>query len=141
MDKIKIVCQHCHKTNSLPKKDSYTKANCGHCKQSLLETKPVELEHSNFDHFLQNNDIPVVVDFWAPWCGPCRMMAPTFESVAKQFPLKIRFAKVNTENFGQISNRYSISGIPTMILFRNGKEAKRISGALDASSITKWLTE
>ncbi|MBD3808675.1 MAG: thioredoxin TrxC [Epsilonproteobacteria bacterium] len=139
MEKINIVCPHCHKTNSLPKKESYTKANCGHCKQSLLDTKPVELDLSNFDHFLQNNDIPVVVDFWAPWCGPCRMMAPTFESVAKKFPLKIRFAKVNTENFGQISNKYGISGIPTMILFKNAKEVKRISGALDASSMTNWL--
>jgi len=139
MDKINIVCQHCHKTNSLPPKDSYLKANCGYCKNSLLDTKPIELSPSNFDHFIINNDIPVVVDFWAPWCGPCRMMAPTFESVAKKFPLKIRFAKLNTESFGQIAAKYSISGIPTMILFKNGKEIKRISGALDASSMTNWV--
>lgn len=139
MDKINIVCPHCHKTNSLPFKENYTKANCGHCKKSLLETKPIELNSDNFDHFIANNDISVVVDFWAPWCGPCRMMAPTFESVAIKFPLKIRFAKLNTENFGQVSNRYGISGIPTMILFKNGKEVKRISGALDASSMTNWL--
>ncbi len=140
MNNLRIVCPHCYKTNSIPPKENYAKANCGACKKSLLDTKPVVLNMSNFDSFIANNDIPVVVDFWAPWCGPCLMMAPTFEEVAKKFPLKIRFAKLNTQDFDSIASRYSISGIPTMILFKNGKEYKRISGALDAQSMIQWLS-
>lgn len=84
MEKINIVCPHCFKINAIPKKDSYAKANCGSCKNSLLDTNPVELDESNFDHVIVNSDIPVIVDFWAPWCGPCKMMAPIFNDVAKK---------------------------------------------------------
>jgi len=102
-------------------------------------SKPIILTDSNFSAEIAKYDL-LVVDFWAPWCGPCRMMTPTFEEVAKKFPLKIRFTKLNTEDFGSIASRYSISGIPTMILFKNGKEHKRISGALDAQSMIQWLS-
>ncbi len=141
MDKITVVCPHCLKTNALPKKESYTKANCGHCKKSLLDTHPIELNASNFDHFIANNDIPIVVDFWAPWCGPCKMMAPTFTSVAAQFPLKARFVKVNTENELMLGAKFSIRSIPTLMVFKNNKEIDRISGALDANSLRNWVSK
>ena len=141
MDKITVVCPHCFKTNALPKKESYAKANCGHCKKSLLDTHPIELNAGNFDHFIANNDIPIVVDFWAPWCGPCKMMAPTFTSVAAQFPLKARFVKVNTENEQILGAKFGIRSIPTLMVFKNNKEIDRISGALDAHSLRNWVSK
>jgi thioredoxin 2 len=141
MDKITIVCPHCFKTNALPKKESYAKANCGHCKKSLLDTHPIELNANNFDHFIANNDIPVVVDFWAPWCGPCKMMAPAFTSAATQFPLKARFVKVNTENEQYLGSKFGIRSIPTLILFKNNKEVDRVSGALDANALKNWVSK
>lgn len=141
MDKITIVCPHCFKTNALPKKESYLKANCGHCKKSLLDTYPIELSAKNFDHFIANNDIPIVVDFWAPWCGPCKMMAPTFTSVASLFPLKARLVKVNTENEQILGSKFGIRSIPTLIIFKNNKEIDRISGALDANALKNWISK
>ncbi len=139
MDKIKVVCPHCGQVNAIPFKASYNRANCGGCKGSLLDTKPIQLETSTFDHHLVNSDIPVVVDFWAPWCGPCRMMAPAFEEAARAFALKARFAKLNTEEHQEPSARFSIRSIPTMIIFKNGKELDRVSGALSAEQIRQWV--
>jgi len=132
---MKIVCPHCLAVNNVPKKESYKKANCGKCKNSLLETKPMELTQNNFDDVIVNNDIPVIVDFWAPWCGPCQMMAPNFERAAEAFPLKARFAKVNTENEQNLGARFGIRSIPTIIVFKNGREVDRVSGALDVNAL------
>ena len=90
---MKVICPHCLSVNNVPQKESYKKANCGRCKNSLLDTKPIELNSSNFDEVIVNSDIPVIVDFWAPWCGPCKMMGPVFESVATNYPLKNTFCK------------------------------------------------
>lgn len=129
---MRVVCPHCLAVNNVPKKDSYKKANCGKCKQSLLDTKPMELNERSFDEVVANSDIPVIVDFWAPWCGPCQMMAPNFERAAQAFPLKARFAKVNTENEQNLGARFGIRSIPTIIVFKDGREVDRVSGALAA---------
>ena len=141
MDKLNIVCPHCLKVNAIPKKDSYAKANCGSCKKSLLDTSPLELDESNFDHVIVNSDIPVIVDFWAPWCGSCKMMAPIFEDVAKRYPLKALFVKVNTEALPNLGAKFMIKSIPTLIVYKNGLEKKRVSGALDPLRLSNLVNE
>ncbi|WP_373035761.1 thioredoxin TrxC [Sulfurimonas sp.] len=138
---MRVICPHCKNVNNVPQKESYKKANCGKCKNSLLETKPIELTDSNFDEVLVNSDIPVIVDFWAPWCGPCKMMGPNFEQSAKKFPLKMLFTKVNTENEQNIGARFGIRSIPTLIVFKNGKEVHRVSGALDEASLSNLASQ
>jgi len=139
-DKIKVVCPHCGKTNAIPANKEIHKANCGSCGKSLLDTHPVSVDGDRFQKYMQNSDIPVVVDFWAPWCAPCRMMAPNFEEAAKRFPLKASFIKVNTEEHPYISQQFGIRGIPTIIIFKNGQEVHRVSGALDANSIVQLVS-
>ncbi len=138
---MRVVCPHCLSVNNVPQKESYKKANCGRCKGSLLDTKPMELDDSNFDEVIANSDIPVIVDFWAPWCGPCQMMAPNFEQSATRFPLKARYAKVNTENAPAVSSRFGIRSIPTLIVFKNGQEVHRVSGALDEASLSQMVSQ
>jgi len=138
---MRIVCPHCLMVNNVPKKESYKKANCGKCKKSLLETSPLTLREANFDEAVVNSDIAVIVDFWAPWCGPCKMFGPTFEKASKDFPLKALFCKVNTEDEKTLGARMNIRSIPTLIVFKNGKEVKRISGALDETSLKQLVSQ
>jgi len=135
MEKINFVCPNCKKVNRLPKKDSYAKANCGHCKASLLDGKVIEANESDFKYILEHATVPVIVDFWAPWCGPCRMMAPNFEEASRNLAPKVQFVKVNTEENPNISAQYGIRSIPTMIVFKNGAEVERTSGALPTEQI------
>ena len=138
---MRIVCPHCFAVNNVPLKDSYTKANCGKCKKSLLDTHPITLTTAHFDELVVNSDIPVIVDFWAPWCGPCKMMGPTFEKVATSYPLKTVFTKVNTESEQHLGSRFGIRSIPTLIIFKGGKEVHRVSGALDERSLTNLVSQ
>lgn len=138
---MRVVCPHCLSINNVPKKDSYKKANCGKCKKSLLDTKPIELTEANFDEVLVNSDIPVIIDFWAPWCGPCKMMGPVFEKTATKYPLKTLFVKVNTENEQSLGARFGIRSIPTLMIFKDGKEVHRVSGALDETNLDRLVTQ
>jgi len=138
---MRIVCPHCLSVNNVPKKESYKKANCGKCKKSLLDTKPIELTAANFDEVIVNSDIPVIIDFWAPWCGPCKMMAPNFERAATKFPLKMLFVKVNTENEQQLGARFGIRSIPTLMIFKDGKSVYQTAGALDETTLSNLATQ
>lgn len=139
MNKITIVCPHCGGVNAIPIKDSYVKAACGHCKGSLLDTKPLSVDITSFDRLMLNDERLIIADFWAPWCGPCRSMAPSFEEAARSFPLKAQFIKINTEEVQQLGSRFGIRSIPTVIAFKNNRIVDQFSGALPASQIIAWV--
>jgi len=138
---MRVVCPHCLSVNNVPLKESYKKAACGKCKKSLLDTTPIELTAANFDEVVVNSDIPVIIDFWAPWCGPCKMMEPVFKKSAENFPLKTLFVKVNTENEQSLGARFGIRSIPTLMIFKDSKEVHRSAGVLDESSLNALVKQ
>ena len=113
--------------------------DCGQCHRPLFAGAPLELDAASFDRHVARSHIPVLVDFWAPWCEPCRQMAPAFAQAARELEPRVRLAKLNTEDHPTIAGRYAIRSIPTMILFRQGREVARISGALGAADIARWV--
>lgn len=139
MSAIHVVCPHCGGINRLPSERLGERPSCGKCHKQVLDGVPVSLSSARFDKFISKNDLPVVVDFWAAWCGPCKMMAPVFSQVAAEMATQYRFAKVDTEQAQDIAARYNIRSIPTIILFRNGKEVDRVAGAMDKSGLKRWL--
>ena len=136
-----IVCPACSAVNRVPPEKPAAEARCGKCHQPLFSGTPAELTPGNFDKTITRNAIPVVVDFWAEWCGPCKMMAPEFKKAAQAMEPAVRFAKLDTEAAPQQAAAHGIRSIPTMILFRDGKEIARQSGAMPAGQIVQWVRD
>jgi thioredoxin 2 len=137
-DTLHLVCPHCHAVNRVPAARRAGGPNCGQCHQPLFTGQPVELSGANFAKNVGRSDLPVLVDFWAPWCGPCKMMAPQFVEAAALLEPEVRLAKLNTEAEQAIGAQYGIRSIPTLVLFKGGRELARQSGAMGAQDIVRW---
>jgi thioredoxin 2 len=134
-----VVCPHCHRPNRLPDARLGEQGRCGHCQSPLFDGTPTALTEASFDRHIERSELPILVDFWAPWCAPCRAMAPAFAAAARQLEPAARLAKVNTEEEQALAARFAIRSIPTLVVFRKGREVARQAGAMDAASIVRWL--
>lgn len=137
-ESLHIVCPHCDAVNRLPAARLTENPVCGKCGQALFTAHPLALNQQTFTKAITRNDIPVLVDFWAPWCGPCKMMAPQFEQAARTLEPRVRLAKVDTEAEQMLGAQYGIRSIPTLALFKAGKEIARQAGAMGAADIVRW---
>jgi len=138
---IHVVCPHCDAVNRLPPARLGEGGSCGKCHRSLFQGKPVALDENRFQRHASRSDLPLVVDFWAPWCGPCKMMAPAFEAAAAKLEPRARLAKVNTEEAQGLAMRFGIRSIPTLAIFRGGQEIARTAGAMDTGSLVAWVRQ
>jgi len=138
-DTLNIVCPHCQAVNRVPAARLAQGPNCGKCHQALFTGHPVALTAASFAKHIERSDIPVLVDFWAPWCGPCKMMAPQFEQAARLLEPRLRLAKVDTEAEPMLGAQFGIRSIPTLALFSGGREVARQAGAMGAQDIVRWV--
>ncbi len=141
MAALHVVCPHCNGVNRVPEDRLAAGPRCGKCKRPLFDGHPVNLTAASFERHVTRSDLPVLVDFWAPWCGPCKMMAPVFQQAAAELEPRLRLAKVNTEEEPQLAARYGIRSIPTLVLFRGGREVARQAGAMDLASLVAWARQ
>ncbi|MEE4143653.1 MAG: thioredoxin TrxC [Halieaceae bacterium] len=134
-----VACPHCPAINRIPPERLGDRPRCGKCGEALFTGHPLELTAASFERHLQRSELPLVVDFWAEWCGPCKMMAPAFAQAAGELEPGVRLAKIDTEAQQAVAARYAIRSIPTLILFRGGREVARQAGAMSKNDIVQWV--
>ena len=135
-----IVCASCGAKNRVPEEKLSAQPSCGQCHQPLLPLAPIELNEQNFSNYITNSDLPILIDLWAEWCGPCKMMAPHFHTLAQHYP-NVIFAKIDTENNPRLSQAFNIRSIPTLVLMNKTTEVARVSGAMRSQQLQQWLDQ